>query len=435
MSDGASGSASPLQLARALKTRVYRFVRRVAASRLGLVMRQTNNAGLSKVKIDAEVIVYFADDTSRMYQMDQWMPVFETLNEQHKVLIVARNEGSFRQLQNVKLPVVYLRRLRELNELFQTNDFKVALYVNNSALNFHALMFSTLLHVHLNHGESDKISMASNQAKAYDRVFVAGQAAVDRYLRNLIEFDGSTLVPVGRPQLDVDYGRALKKSARKTVLYAPTWQGERDDMNYTSVDVYGVSIVRQLLATKEYRVVYKPHPRVADLAAATAEHHEAIVAAIARAKTDDPEAGHVVEMEAPILALFSNCDVMISDVSSVGLDFLYLATPKPLLLTDRYSDRDALLDATPIAASSYIIDASTVGKTARVVADALASDEKKADRERLRHYYFGEIEAGQSTQQFLSAIDDVIATRDAALAAKERKPLVPAPETMATASG
>jgi hypothetical protein len=177
MSEGEANANAVLERARNLKLRAYRRVRRAAAEKFNLPMNATGmNADFSNVKIPAEVVVYFADDVSRIYQMEQWLPVFELLNQRHSVLIIARQDATFRALrQRTALPILYLRRLRELNTVMQSNDFKVALYINNSALNFHALMFPTLVHVHLNHGESDKISMASNQAKAYDQVFVAGR--------------------------------------------------------------------------------------------------------------------------------------------------------------------------------------------------------------------------------------------------------------------
>jgi CDP-glycerol glycerophosphotransferase (TagB/SpsB family) len=346
--------------------------------------------------------------------MEQWLPVFELLNERHSVLVIARQDATFRALrQRTSLPILYLRRLRELNTVMQSNDYKVALYINNSALNFHALMFPTLLHVHLNHGESDKISMASNQAKAYDQVYVAGQAAIDRYRRNLISFDGTNLVCVGRPQLDVTYKRVLKKGTRPTVLYAPTWEGERDEMNYTSLDCYGVEIVRQLLAAGKYRVVYKPHPRVADPGSTTAIPHATVVEMIEAAAKAEPEAGHRVEMTAQILGMFRDCDAMIADVSSVGLDFLYMATEKPLILTDRHNNRPALLHSAPVAAGSYVIDRSTLKRLSTIVEESLTSDAQHDERQRIRQYYFGDLPPGQSLQRFMEAIDGAIERRDA----------------------
>lgn len=404
-----------------LRLRVYRRVRRLLASYFNLGPKKSAGAvEFSNVQIAGEIVVYFADDVSRLYQMEQWLPIFETLNERHKILIICRVEPAFHALRRMtSMSMLYLRQLRDLNTVLQGNDFKLALYVNNGSLNFHPLMFSTLLHVHLNHGESDKISMASNQAKAYDQVFVAGQAAVDRYLRNLINFDGGNLVEVGRPQLDVDYPRVLKPSPRPTVLYAPTWEGDRDEMNYTSLDRYGVQIVRQLLAAEAYRVVYKPHPRVADLGASTEEAHNAIVAAIRTSKKSEPDVRHTVEMNASILSVIQDCDAMVSDVSSVALDFLYQATDKPLFLTDRHDNRPALLNSSPLAAGAYVIDSETLPKFSTMLADALAVDPQRDERYRMRGYYFGDLEPGQSTQRFLEAIEDAIALRDKAMSQRQ----------------
>ena len=76
---------------------------------------------------------------------------------------------------------MHARRLNDLTALYAGADLKCAVYVNNGVSNFQSLAAPTMLHVHVNHGESDKLSMVSNQAKAYDRVFVAGEAAVRRH--------------------------------------------------------------------------------------------------------------------------------------------------------------------------------------------------------------------------------------------------------------
>ena len=420
MADASQGGRSPLTAARNFKLRVYRFVKRKSQRYFGFTTRGPDTE-FANLDLNAEVIVYFPDDTSRMYQMEQWLPVFEELNRHRKVMIIARNINSYRTLRTItQLSTIYLRRLRDLNEVLEHNNFKLALYVNNSSLNFHCLMFSTLLHMHLNHGESDKVSMASNQAKAYDRVLVAGQAAVDRYVNNLIELDTRKLITVGRPQLDVTYPKVLRKSDRPTILYAPTWEGEREAMNYTSIDVYGVRIIQQLLETGKYRIVYKPHPRAADINATTAAGHAAIIAAIEAAQEREPGVGHAVEMSAPIQGLFDHCAAMISDVSSVGLDFLYLATDQPLFLTDRRDDPERLLEAAPIAAGSYIIDSTSVKSLTTLMEAALTSDEKREDRLRMRQYYFGNVARGTSTQRFLEAVEEAITTRDEAMSERRR---------------
>ncbi|HEX6936788.1 MAG TPA: CDP-glycerol--glycerophosphate glycerophosphotransferase, partial [Actinomycetes bacterium] len=81
--------------------------------------------------------------------------------------------------------------------LYDLSDFKLGIYVNNGNRNFQSLNNPRMLHVHVNHGESDKLSSFSNQVKAYDRVFVAGQVALDRYREALIAFDERKVVMVG----------------------------------------------------------------------------------------------------------------------------------------------------------------------------------------------------------------------------------------------
>ena len=126
--------------------------------------------------------------------------------------------------------------------------------------NFQSLIWADAAHVHVNHGESDKVSMVSNQAKAYDRVFVAGEAAVLRHRAALVDLDESRLIRVGRPQLDLNPEPVIPTSTQPTVLYAPTWEGEDESNNFTSLDCYGVQIVQAVLALPGVRVIYKPHP-------------------------------------------------------------------------------------------------------------------------------------------------------------------------------
>ena len=366
------------------------------------------------IRFSVDVIVYFPDDLLRIYQVEQWLPVFERLNEHHSVHVLTRNLSSFRFLQeNTSLGILYARRVRDLNHMLQHSDPKLCLYVNNSGANFQMLSWPRVLHVHLNHGESDKISMASNQAKAYDRVFVAGDAAIDRYKTNLIDFDGSTLIPVGRPQLDLTKAAKLPKTTKRTVMYAPTWEGETDAMNYTSVNVFGDRLVRQLAQHNDVRLVYKPHPRVVTGTAPVMAAHERIVAAMKAANADRAAADrHVIALDGSILDLMAPCELLISDVSSVALDWLYLHTERPLWMTNPRDDEERLLHASPAAGGSYILAKDDMATAAAKILESLAEDTKKPSREQLRQYYFGDLAPGQSTQRFIEEIDALTSLRD-----------------------
>ena len=53
----------------------------------------------AKAGTDAEVAVYFADGPNCLYQLDQWLPVVERLAESHPVVLVLRDWGVMRQVQ------------------------------------------------------------------------------------------------------------------------------------------------------------------------------------------------------------------------------------------------------------------------------------------------------------------------------------------------
>jgi len=360
-----------------------------------------------------EVVVYFPDDPAQIYQLSQWLPVFERLNARHPVVVVTRHPESYAELVSLtSLPCVLAPSFRDLMAAYEAGAHKAALYVNNSVLNFDSLVSRRMLHIHVNHGESDKLCMASNQVKAYDWVFVAGEAAVCRHRAALFGFDESKLVRIGRPQLDLRPEPVLPATTRRTILYAPTWEGEDPRNDYTSIDVYGPAIVAAALALPEVRVVYKPHPRVATSADPdVAAGHREIVRLLTCAARLDPEAGHRTETTGDILAIFPGCDLMVTDVSSVGLDFLYLHTDKPLVITDRGNIRGALQADAPVSRCADVVDAASIGILTQTLAARLSIDEGRASREAVREFYFGDLVPGESTERFLAAVDEALATR------------------------
>ena len=275
-----------------------------------------------------------------------------------------------------------------------------------------------MLHVHVGHGESDKQSMASNNSKAYHRVFVAGTAAVQRHVAGLLEFDTDALVRIGRPQLDLHPEPLLAPSARRTVLYAPTWEGDAEYNDYTSVDTIGRDVVAAILAVPDVRLVYKPHPKIVTSTTPTVrEAHHAILRLVARGGPSRPGAGHRSITGGDILAVIPDCDAMVTDVSSVGLDWLYLRTDKPLFLTDRHHDADRLRQDVPVSRCADVIDRVDVAELTALIAARLEHDEHHLARVAMRHHYFDDLQVGDSTVRFLDAVSELVALRDRLLGA------------------
>jgi len=368
---------------------------------------------------EVDVLFYFPDTAAKIYQIEQWLPVIAAHTGDLRFGIVTRTRSAWTELMSSPLPAPSFLAVAfpSLMDLYTVLQPKAIIYPNNGLRNFQSLIWAEAAHIHVNHGESDKVSMVSNQAKAYDRVFVAGEAAVRRHRAALVDFDEFRLIRVGRPQLDLDPTPTLEPSTRRTILYAPTWEGEDERNNFTSLDVYGRALISAVLAQPGVRVIYKPHPRViTSQVPAIASAHATIVARVRAAAQAEPEAGHEYRQGGDILALFPRVDLLVSDISSVGLDFLYSRVEAPIVLTDRRSDRAALLIDAPIAAAAHVIDSTTIGTARTDIADLLADDRFAAGRAELRRFYFDDVAPGESTKRFHDALVATIAEHRAGVA-------------------
>jgi hypothetical protein len=368
--------------------------------------------------LPVDVAVYFPDNMSKAYQLIQWLPVLEDHPSDLTFGIVVRKIPIYLELKELtKLPVAYVPTFADVMELYRVSPFKAVMYVNNGVGNFQSLTVAELAHIHVNHGESDKICMVSNQVKAYDRVFVAGQAAVLRHRAALSEFNEEVLVRVGRPQLDENPAPAIPESTRRTVLYAPTWAGEDEANNYTSMEFMGSHIIDAILAQDDVRVIYKPHPRITDSDdPRIRKNHAHVLRAIKQANSKDSSAGHEVRESGDILAIFPRVDLLVSDVSSIALDFLYLRTEAPIILTDRRNDIDQLRIDSPLSAATPVLTENNIKGAEKIIREVLASDSFVQNRKVLREFYFDNVQAGESAPRFYQALRDAISAHSADVA-------------------
>ena len=368
-----------------------------------------------KIGLPVDVAVYFPDELAKSYQLTQWLPILEHHPADLSFGLVVRRMDIYRELVKLtKLPVAYLPNFSDLMEFYRVSPIKAVMYVNNGMGNFQSLSVADLVHVHVNHGESDKICMVSNQVKAYDRVFVAGEAAVRRHRAALSEFNENVLIKVGRPQLDENPATSIPESTRRTILYAPTWEGEDEENNYTSMEFMGPKIVEASLAQPDVRLIYKPHPRIADAEnSAIRKHHNEIIRLIKRANAKDSDAGHEVRDAGDILAIFPRVDLLISDISSIALDFLYLRTEAPIILTDRRNNIEQLQIDSPLSVATSVLTSENIADATSVIGDVFSTDNFFKDRKVLRDFYFDNVRAGESAPRFFKALHQVIAEHSA----------------------
>jgi hypothetical protein len=305
------------------------------------------------------------------------------------------------------LRVVTVARYATLDDVFSRSDVRLALYVNHNPDNFSMLRFASMAHVSLLHGDSDKIISVSNQAKAYDFSFVAGQAAVDRLDRYLPRFDApARTVIVGRPQLEAPAVRApVARGERATVLYAPTWEGAQPTAAYGSIATHGPALVDRLLDDGGFDVVYRPHPLSGVRDAAYGEADAAIRERLVRAAEAQPQAGHRVSDDESLADAFAAADALVCDVSAVAMD--WLPNGRPLMVTvpaspETVTASTRLLDTVPRLA------VADVAGVARLLRAELEDDPGRDARHALLEYYLGDTTPGASMRAFVSACERMI---------------------------
>lgn len=386
--------------------KAYRLLKRALASRTA-VQRVRRRLAESEPHQPGQykVAVYFADGAVNMYQMRQWYRPLAELAKRWPVVVLARAAtGADKLLDEDAPPVAFVPTVRDLERFIATQDIRVVLYVNQNTRNFQMFRYGRRWHVFINHGESDKMYMTTNQYKAYDYAFVAGQAARDRLSRTLWDYDiDRRTLEIGRPQADHYSGRLpYTPDDRTVVLYAPTWEGDRPSAHYGSIATHGEALVAALLASSSHRLIYRPHPRSGVVDHQYGAAHRRIIAAISAANAADPAAQHVYDQGAELGWQLAAADVAVVDISAMVYD--RLAVGKPLLIT-RPADERASVDTNGYLSDCEWLDADAASGIVAEV-ERVRADEAATARLRMWvQHYFGDTTEGVATEKFHAAIE------------------------------
>ncbi|MFP5282759.1 MAG: CDP-glycerol glycerophosphotransferase family protein, partial [Actinomycetes bacterium] len=354
--------------------------------------------------------VYFASTVGAAYQVGMWLPYFERIGRPY--VIITRTVPMLEEIARttaaagVRVPIIFRPTLRSVEEVI-VPSLRAAFYVNNAVRNTHFIERRELVHVWLNHGDSEKPACYNPVHAIYDVIFAAGQAGIDRYARHGVTIPREKFRIVGRPQVEsIQPVRGPIGSIRPpTVLYAPTWQGPFADTRVYSLP-QGRRIVDHLLQ-RGARVVFRAHPF-------NYRYREcvALIEDIGRLLADDRARtgrqhlwGSAAEQEMSIEDCFNASDAMISDVSAVVSDYLQADKPFSIVAVGRTPEQ--LLVDVPAAAAAYVLaeDLSNLG----AVADALLGPDPLAPvRRATRVYYLGDFGDRPYAEGFLSAAREVI---------------------------
>jgi CDP-glycerol glycerophosphotransferase (TagB/SpsB family) len=355
-----------------------------------------------------QIVVYFADTKVNLYQVRQWYEPLAELANTWPVAIIGRSPSAVLELwKESPVPAVYLRTVTDLEDFLTNQDLRIVFYVNQNAKNFQMFRYGRLWHVFINHGESDKMYMTTNQYKAYDYSLVAGQAARDRLASRLWNYDLDARTRlIGRPQADHFAGPLpYTPDARIVVLYAPTWEGDRDAAAYGSISTHGVALARAVLASDKHRLIYRPHPRSGVRDAEYGAANREIISAIAKANADDPTAHHIFDDGPRLGWQLAAADVAVSDISAMVYD--RLATGKPLIVTRPASTR-ADIDESGYLGSAEWLGAGEASNILEVIDRVLNSADAQKNLTYWVNRHFGDTTPGVATARFHAAVSELI---------------------------
>ncbi|KDA06593.1 membrane protein [Microbacterium sp. CH12i] len=389
--------------------KAYRLLQRALRSRKAVQsVRRTIASTPPHPENHYKVAVYFADGAVNMYQMRQWYRPLAELAKRWPVVVLARNAvGAQTLLAEDAPPVAFVPTVRDLEHFIRTQDIRVVLYVNQNTRNFQMFRYGRRWHVFINHGESDKMYMTTNQYKAYDYALVAGQAARDRLGRTLWDYDvDQRTIEIGRPQAD-HYSGVLPYTPdeRIVVLYAPTWEGDRPSAHYGSIATHGETLVNALLATGTHRVIYRPHPRSGVVDDEYGAAHRRIIAAISAANGADCGAQHIYDNGPELGWQLVAADVAIVDISAMVYD--RLAAGKPLMITYPVDEQAAIDEGGYLSDCEWLTEdaaADIVREVERVHAD----DDAVLKLRMWVQHYFGDTTPGVATAKFHAAIEHLM---------------------------
>ena len=388
-------------LTRRLQLWAIRRLRRSRFLPVGMPDKVTDEHRLGQ-RFEQQVMVYFPTAKDSLYQLRPWFHALSALDKKHPIVCVFKDSRTAAAVRKeTDFDCVTLARYGQLDEILSLSEVKLALYVNHDPVNFESLRFSSMMHVYLGHGDSDKGVSVSNQVKAYDLCFLAGQAALDRTLSAVMNYDAEARsVLIGQPQLDgvEPIEGEPSPDGRKTVLYAPTWEASQPSVSYGSLETHGEKIMQSLVG--HYRVIYRPHPLNGVIRPSYAAADKAVRLLAERIDTD-----------VPLEKSFADADLLITDVSAVTLN--WLPTGKPLLVTT---------PSVPYPPSRLMIivpQLSANDDVAAEVEEQLTKDPTKALRKKLITYYLGNPRRGVATKKFVKACEDAMAVRDREWAEKQ----------------
>ncbi|MFM6967986.1 MAG: CDP-glycerol glycerophosphotransferase family protein [Microbacteriaceae bacterium] len=338
-----------------------------------------------------EVVVVWPE-TIAYSQLQIWESYFA--HSTATIAIIARNHAGKPRLESSVPTFFEDEDVFGIADLAALKSIKVVLYPT-VRVRFRKFInaLADRVHVFIGHGDSDKASSSRSSARIFDAIFVADQAAENRYPTNRMR--SVEFVQIGAPLMDGLVAGA-RASVPTKILYAPTWEGYSDENNYSSLATVAAHL-ESVCAGREVRVM--PHPGTGKRLASSKDALGVISGRLG-------DNGDMTKVD-----LFNWSDAMVTDISGVMSE--YLATRKPIVLVNPGTEAfgSAIETSTMRAAVSVWNPAIDGFESALATAAGAELTEARTTAADLK--YRGAKQSSDAWREFDSALHRMIATASA----------------------
>jgi len=179
------------------------------------------NVNIKRLKYPDQttVMLHSADPKLTLNHVEYWLNPL--INSGVKFSILVRDMDSFKKIKS-KYPhiqLLYANTPVDVETVVNAQpNLKIVLYPSNMAKNIHLLRFIELTHVFIGTKHSDKLSKINKSYRAYDEIWVSGQAQVDKFKESIDKLGGLIFKVIGKPQY-INFFLTKSEDLKKDILF------------------------------------------------------------------------------------------------------------------------------------------------------------------------------------------------------------------------
>lgn len=323
---------------------IYKFVRKFFYNRFNLSVSKLPPKYHASI-VDGEVqlgledladknykfyFVCFGEKSDSLYWLRDWLNVFSGFNVNFLIVLRSKELQDWIFENYPSVDSVTVSGFQAIVDLYKiTASTTLALYPINSMYNHMFVRLTSVRHVFIGHGDSDKLSSANKVLRMFDEIWCAGQAQVDRMLNQGFDCRSLRLRKVGRPGLLRLIADSKSEKVKKNkLLYLPTWEGSDERWDYSSVAIID-KVIENITINTDLTMNVRLHPF-------TGRRIKSLNDKIRTTKKNYSSSDKVFfsGTEKPLIDVLSDYDYFICDISSVVTECLALGRPIFLYKTD-----------------------------------------------------------------------------------------------------